>query len=81
MPRTNWTDMTRYKIVLPDANVLSFFSSHVHQTARHIVASIHESRTLAALRDALLPKLISGELRIQDPEAFLARVLTKGEAP
>jgi type I restriction enzyme S subunit len=25
-----------------------------------------ESRTLAALRDALLPKLISGELRVKD---------------
>jgi type I restriction enzyme S subunit len=24
----------------------------------------HESRTLAALRDALLPKLLSGELRV-----------------
>lgn len=26
----------------------------------------HESRTLAALRDTLLPKLISGELRAKD---------------
>ena len=30
-----------------------------------------ECRTLAALRDALLPKLISGELRIEDPKRFL----------
>ncbi|MDT7920159.1 MAG: restriction endonuclease subunit S [Meiothermus sp.] len=30
-----------------------------------------ESRTLAALRDALLPKLISGELRVRDAERFL----------
>jgi type I restriction enzyme S subunit len=29
-----------------------------------IIANIHESRTLAALRDALLPKLLSGELRV-----------------
>ena len=28
-----------------------------------------ESRTLAELRDALLPKLISGELRVRDAEA------------
>ena len=32
---------------------------------------ITESRTLAALRDALLPKLISGELRVKDTERFL----------
>jgi type I restriction enzyme S subunit len=31
-----------------------------------------ESRTLAAIRDALLPKLISGELRVTDAERFLA---------
>lgn len=31
-----------------------------------VVANQRESRTLAALRDALLPKLISGELRIHD---------------
>lgn len=30
-----------------------------------------ESRTLAALRDILLPKLISGQLRIKDPKRFL----------
>ena len=30
-----------------------------------------ESRTLAALRDALLPKLISGELRVKDAEKFI----------
>jgi type I restriction enzyme S subunit len=30
-----------------------------------------QSRTLSALRDALLPKLISGELRVKDAERFL----------
>jgi hypothetical protein len=29
-----------------------------------VVSNLHESRTLAALRDALLPKLLSGELRL-----------------
>jgi type I restriction enzyme S subunit len=37
-----------------------------------IVAGIHESRTLAVLRDALLPKLISGELRVRDAERVVA---------
>jgi type I restriction enzyme S subunit len=30
-----------------------------------VVEHERESRTLAALRDALLPKLISGELRVR----------------
>ncbi|MCG3133387.1 MAG: hypothetical protein HMLKMBBP_00544 [Planctomycetes bacterium] len=32
-----------------------------------------ESRTLATLRDALLPKLISGEVRVKDAERFIRR--------
>jgi type I restriction enzyme, S subunit len=32
--------------------------------------AVTESRTLAALRDMLLPKLISGELRVKDAERF-----------
>ena len=34
-----------------------------------------ESRTLAALRDTLLPKLISGELRVKDAESFIGRAI------
>jgi type I restriction enzyme S subunit len=33
-------------------------------------ASVDESRTLAVLRDALLPKLIRGEIRVKDAERF-----------
>ena len=35
--------------------------------------STEESRTLAALRDTLLPKLISGELRVKDAERLAAQ--------
>jgi type I restriction enzyme, S subunit len=34
-----------------------------------------ESRTLAAIRDTLLPQLISGNLRVRDAETYLDRVL------
>lgn len=34
-----------------------------------------ESHTLAAIRDALLPKLISGEVRVKDAEAFAGPLL------
>lgn len=34
-----------------------------------------ESRTLAAIRDTLLPQLISGDIRVKDAETFLDRVL------
>jgi type I restriction enzyme S subunit len=33
-----------------------------------------ESRTLAVLRDALLPELISGDLRVRDAERLVSKV-------
>jgi predicted nucleotidyltransferase len=42
---------------------------------RRVNATEEESRTLAALRDALLPKLISSELRVRDAERFMGRAV------
>ncbi|MEX1025036.1 MAG: restriction endonuclease subunit S [Planctomycetota bacterium] len=63
MPRTNWSDMARYKLALPPEPVAAAFCNVVRLHTDRIIAGIHESRTLAALRDTLLPKLISGEVR------------------
>src|SRR5439155_16246691 len=68
MPRTSWPEMARYPVVLPPAEIAGAFSRLVQPVADRIVTSIHESRTLAALRDALLPKLISGDLRVKDAQ-------------
>jgi type I restriction enzyme S subunit len=68
MPRTSWADMARYKIALPPESVAERFSMLVQPLIERIIAGIHESRALAALRDALLPKLISGELRVKNAE-------------
>ena len=54
----------------PDPVVEAFDHLSKPLTERLFAACI-ESRTLAALRDALLPKLISGELRVRDAERFL----------
>ena len=35
--------------------------------------TVSESRTLSALRDTLLPRLISGKMRVNDAEAVLDR--------
>ena len=73
MPRTNWTDMARYSIVLPPDSIAAAFTVLVRPSVDRILDSIHESRTLAALRDAMLPKLISGELRVPDAERLIGR--------
>jgi len=51
--------------------VLAAFERLVTGSFDSILSSAEESRTLAHLRDTLLPKLISGELRIADAERFL----------
>jgi type I restriction enzyme, S subunit len=53
-------------VVRPSSRVMKAFERHVGPAYRRIVESACESRTLAALRDTLLPKLISGELRVKD---------------
>ena len=60
MPRTNWADMARYKVALPSIEVSKAFTRLVEPCVNRIVSAIHESHTLAAQRDALLPGLVSG---------------------
>lgn len=66
MPRTNWTDMARYKIAIPAEAVARSFGAMLNGSIDQIVAGIHESRSLSLLRDTLLPKLISSDLRVPD---------------
>jgi len=50
------------KVVLPPPDVLRVASGIVSPLIERVVANNLESRTLAATRDALLPKLLSGEV-------------------
>ena len=65
MPRTKWTDMARFKIAMPNRGLPKTFTGLVQPWVNRIASAIHESRTLAAQRDALLPKLVSGEVRVE----------------
>jgi type I restriction enzyme S subunit len=51
-------------VVTPPGSVLATFDQIARPLYRRIVCGERESQTLAALRDALLPKLISGDLRV-----------------
>lgn len=71
MPRTSWGRMERYDLCLPSEPALEAFNESVESMLDRIVANIHESRTLAATRDLLLPKLMSGEVRVKDAENLI----------
>ena len=61
-------------IVRPDRRVLARFSSTAGALLGRIAHSEKESRTLASVRDLLLPKLISGEIRFRDAEKIVEAV-------
>jgi len=60
-------------IVRANERVFRQFSRAAGPLLAKIVCDERESRTLAALRDALLPELTSGQLRVKDGEKFLKR--------
>jgi type I restriction enzyme S subunit len=60
------------RVVLPDKPLIESFARVAKPMMVKIAANERESRTLAALRDTLLPKLISGELRVRDSVDLLA---------
>lgn len=55
-------------VITPPPDLMSAFDAQAQPLYRRIVENERESRTLAALRDTLLPKLISGELRVKDAQ-------------
>jgi type I restriction enzyme S subunit len=75
MPRTNWNDLARFEVVIPQREVAAAFTNQFKPMIDRIHQGLTESRTLAALRDTLLPKLISGELRVPDAERIVERAV------
>lgn len=62
--------------VCPDDKVLGRFSLIVRPLLARMAHNEEESRTLAALRDTLLPKLISGDLRVKDTRSLVEETVT-----
>ncbi|WP_421342797.1 restriction endonuclease subunit S [Aeromonas veronii] len=60
--------------VLPCSEVLSGFNKLIQSYENKIQMNDEQSSVLANLRDTLLPKLISGELRLDNIEAALTKV-------
>ena len=51
-------------VVLPPALLVEAYEERVLPMLNRIRSSLFESRALSVLRDTLLPKLISGEIRV-----------------
>ena len=62
-------------VLLAPKEVLLAFDNQVTSLFQQVHANLHQSRTLATLRDTLLPKLLSGELSVDHVSAIGSEVL------
>lgn len=61
-------------VVVPSEPVLQAFDAVAKPLYERIARNEHESRTLAQTRDLLLPRLMSGELRVAEAESLAREV-------
>ena len=59
-------DIDRFRILVPDHHVLAAFGRLTDGLYGKSVQGKQSARTLATLRDTLLPRLISGQLRLPE---------------
>ena len=74
-PKLNQANLKSIPFLFAGSEINAAFARSVSPAFARIRANLAESRTLAALRDALLPKLLSGELRVPDAERAVSAAL------
>lgn len=67
----NKTEFRNLDVLIPHHQLLAVVDPVFEQVCQRLDLLFEENRILSELRDTLLPKLISGELRIPDAEKFL----------
>jgi type I restriction enzyme, S subunit len=77
---TGQTELSRVKlgrlqVVVPSQAVLQAFDHTTQAVRDRFAANSEQAHTLATLRDTLLPRLISGQLRLPEAEAAIDRAL------
>jgi type I restriction enzyme S subunit len=64
MPRADWHFLKQLRVSVPSDPLLARFNTMVKPMLDEIASLIHLNETLGKQRDALLPRLISGKLRV-----------------
>ncbi len=74
--RVQADSLAHYRLPRVPQRVAEAFGRAVKPRFARSSSAARESRTLASLRDTLLPKLIFGELRVEDADTFTERVVS-----
>lgn len=61
-------ELDKAKVVVPDGTSMAVIDSMINPLHSQIISNKIESRRLASLRDSLLPRLMSGELKVNEIE-------------
>ena len=70
----NAKTLSGFPLVIPPLDIVEIFSSQVSNLRDRVVANTSETESLTSLRDALLPKLLSGEIRVGDADEILEKI-------
>jgi type I restriction enzyme S subunit len=65
IPHLKKTDLLQFKITVPPINLINDFNNMVEPFFLKMNENNNQIRTLEKLRDTLLPKLMSGEVRVK----------------
>jgi len=65
-PNLNGPDLKKFAIVIPPDDLVRAYERAIGPLLELVWSNCKQSESLAAIRDALLPKLLSGEIRIND---------------
>lgn len=74
-PLVTQGDLQKQSLLLPAPEVLKAFSKSTSKLFNRCDSNDEENNTLAALRDELLPKLLSGEIRVRQAENLVAEAV------
>jgi len=63
--------------LVPSANVLAAFANVAEPLFERLINNERQAQILTQLRDTLLPRLISGQLRLPENEACIENMLSE----
>ena len=66
MPRTSWQYMQDYPVCIPDINIINSFNNLLMIFVEKMETNVFQIQTLTKTRDTLLPKLMSGQIRVAE---------------
>ena len=67
-PSIKVTHIIKHKILVPTEEVLQLFEATISEISNLIFNNFQENQALITIRDSLLPKLMSGEIRVPKEE-------------